>query len=139
MKHDKPLLTVDQLINEYTFEYAGHWRFCSPNKDGHRIEFTYQNEHATGVYAYCVDGVVTYIGNTTNSLHKMFYYFANVHISRSTHVRIHELIDAALDSGQRAEIYIFITDDKHEMKELESKILETYNIIWRIRGALNTA
>lgn len=61
------------------------------------------------VYAHVVDGIVVYIGETSNTFHKRMYYYCNH--KGNTNVRVREYFKEQILNGKEVKTYIYIPEE----------------------------
>ena len=126
-----------ELIKKMGFVKAGSWEI----EEG---QLSYQLGDYLNVsrvlYAFVVNGVVTYIGKTNQKLSKRMYSYKNPGSSQLTNLRIIDIIKNCLDKGLKIDIYVFISHISIEISDipinvaagLEDNLIIFINPEWNI-------
>jgi len=134
-ENDKSL----SLIQGLGFEEAGYW-FLENGEISFKL---YKSQKATNIlYAFVVEGVVKYLGKSTQSLSKRMYLYKKCGPSQRTNLRNHAQIKASLEQGQTVRIFAFIQKEIMEYKGipinlaagLEDTLISQLRPNWNIAG-----
>lgn len=127
----------DLLLNA-GFRLIGEWTEDSANA----ISLNAVAPLEPGVYAFVVDGLVTYVGLTNNTLRTRFEQYRRGHEGQRTNARVKKLIVQALAKGQRVKVLI-ATPEPLEWRGLpvnaaaglEAGLIQMLRPVWNITGA----
>jgi len=111
--------------------------FLNKYGDGNFCKFTLVDKHLTaqkGIYCYCIDGGLVYIGRCLDSFQKRVNQgYGNIHPKncyidgQQTNCRINSLINS--ERGKLS-FHIHPMLDNSQIKDLEKHLIRKYNPIW---------
>lgn len=132
----KPILTKSYLLT-CGFKLCASWRLSS----GEVIEFDCRLPSERGVYAFCKDDIVQYVGVATKGLAKRLYFYTRPGPRQITNIRINAIIKSELAQGRKLEI-LAATPSSFDWNGLpvdgvvglEAGLINRYSLPWNVRG-----
>lgn len=132
-----PPLSVDRLIRG-GFAFAGQWTLTAEGSIG--LDRTVPN--AAGVYAFAMDGFVTYVGVATMGISKRLRFYAKPGRTQRTSQRLHHQIRSELVTRPSIDIYIAMPSNLEWnglpvncSAGLELGLIQAFALPWNIRSS----
>lgn len=133
-------ISIRHLI-EAGFRWAGRWE----TPDGAGIVRCFDVDRKPGVYAYAVNGTVTYVGSAQRGLHNRFRSY-EISKTKKTATRIRREILTSLALGNAVDVYLLPAPPALQWNGLpvdliagiEDGLIRAINPPWNIRGSRRT-
>lgn len=134
-------MSLNKLLN-IGFIKIGEWSLVNNNLFIDIMEkFNFQN----AIYVFEKNNEILYVGKTTNSIKKRFYFYMNPGKSQNTNIGINNKLKHIINDNELVSIYVF--EDKGLLKYgdfdinlaegLEKSIIDTINPLWNGQGIKN--
>ncbi len=138
---DDATISIRHLLDA-GFRWAGRWE----TPDGATIARCFEVDSKPGVYAYAVNGMVTYVGSAQRGLHNRLRSY-EISKTKRTAMRIRREILASLALGNAVDVYLLPAPPALRWNGLpvdliagiEDGLIRAINPPWNIRGSRRTA
>jgi hypothetical protein len=132
---DQHPLTVELLVKS-GFSSSGNWTLLKGN-----LSLPANLPTRPGVYAFCMDDRVQYVGLATQSIRKRLYFYAKPGPSQPTNTRLNAMLRTLLAEGCEIRILTAHPEDCEwnglrvcGPSGLEAGIIKTFDLPWNKRG-----
>lgn len=126
-----------EVLRAGEFKRIGHWSLVK----GAFLTLAGAAPAERGVYAFCRNGVVQYVGVASTSLAKRLYFYTRPGASQVTNLRLNKLLCEALSAGAEVDIYVALPVDLEwhgwtisGPEGLEAALIRKYHLPWNKRG-----
>lgn len=132
----KPVLTKQFLI-ERGFRRCAAWKLV----DGDSLAADCPLPAERGVYAFCQNGVVQYVGVAAKGIGRRLYFYTRPGLTQTTNIKLNALIRNELAQGHELEILVASPSDFEwnglpvdGVVGLEASLIGQYSLTWNVRG-----